>query len=178
MVSSHLTANSEEGNFPEALLRLAVYVLWFKGLAVRSACGRTTTKVLAHLVDLEGWLPGIRFGFLAEKFYTFSRLQRFVLLVGETIRFAILLTDEPVSTAGQAALQLGTVMVLPVKEATNHSCTGRHSSNDGSLRAIAAVRVVGGAARHSTPRPFRPHLRIAQQQGWKRQKSGPPPELL
>ena len=45
-------------------------------------------------MDLEGWLPGIRFGFLPEKFYTFSRLQRFVLLVGETIGFAILLTDE------------------------------------------------------------------------------------
>lgn len=68
-------------------------------------------------MDLERWLPGIRFGFLAEKFYTFSRLQRFVLLVCETIGFAILLTDEPVSTAGQAALQLGTNMVLPVKEA-------------------------------------------------------------
>ena len=61
----------------------------------------------------------------------------------------VLFIDQLVSTTRHAALQLGSIVVLPVEQATEGCCATGNSADDGTLVAIAAVRVIGGASRHA-----------------------------
>jgi hypothetical protein len=54
------------------------------------------------------------------------------LLACEAVGLIVLLIDEPVSIAGHAALQLGSIVELPVEQAAN-GCTTGDSANDRTL---------------------------------------------
>jgi hypothetical protein len=55
------------------------------------------------------------------------------LLVCETVGLIVLLIDEPVSIAGQAAFQLGPIVKLPVEQTSASGRTTCDSANDGTL---------------------------------------------
>ena len=82
-------------------------------------CGRALAKVLAHFVDFERRFARVLLNLFPEPFHPFSGFERLILFVGEAVGLIVLVTDQLVSTTSHAALQLGSIVVLPVKQASN-----------------------------------------------------------
>jgi hypothetical protein len=96
-------------------------------------CGRALAKILAHFVDFERRFARVLLHLFPEQFHPFSGFDRLILFVGEAVGLIVLVTDQLVSTTSHAALQLGSIVVFPVKQATKSGCTTCDSADDSAL---------------------------------------------
>jgi hypothetical protein len=65
--------------------------------------------------------------------HTFSWFWSLILLACEAVGLTVLVIDEYVSIASHAALQLGSIVELPVEQAGASGCTTCDSANAGTL---------------------------------------------
>ena len=71
--------------------------------------------VFAQFLNFKPWVPGTVPESLARQLHSFSRRQRLVVLVCESVGLVVLLRDKLVA-AGNAALQLGSTVQFRVEQ--------------------------------------------------------------